>query len=65
VFAKLALLVLLVCRLVGGAKPNVPMWVAKEFKFFCAVEKKMNNPEAEPRGISVIYSPQIAQIHAD
>jgi len=26
---------------VWGAKPNVPMWGAKEFQFFCAVAKKI------------------------
>ena len=28
---------------VRGAKPNVPMWGAKEFNFFCAVAKKLKH----------------------
>ncbi len=40
--AKLALLVLLKGRLVGGAKPNVP-FVRWQFKIFCAVGKKLKH----------------------
>ena len=39
---KMALLVLLKGRLVGGAKPNVP-FVRWQFKIFCAVEKKLKH----------------------
>src|SRR5690606_19868005 len=39
---KMALLVLLKGRLVGGAKPNVP-FVRWQFKIFCAVGKKLKH----------------------
>jgi hypothetical protein len=40
---ELALLALPVCRLVGGAKPNVPIVGWQNFKFFCALGKKLKH----------------------